>query len=162
MKHPMPEAPTSTFDNAIDSYVQRGIFRNVKEVEDEGVRVFHIAWLSEIQRITLAYDPTNRVVSFDRLLPALPGDVMAHVERKVAKRTDPQARVPDHRRITPGLGTLTVVREDGDATLRFDMGTEVGDAQALVLLVEVANNLIFDLQLRFPAYTYEHFAQLDE
>lgn len=159
----MPEATVSeSFDQVISSYVERGIFRNMKETVDGSAHVYRFAWLSEFHRIELVYDPQARTLGFVRLFPEAPEDVMRHLEDKVTQRSDPDSKVPAHRRIEPAVGVPSLVREEADASLRLDVGPDADAAQALQILVKLANDLIFDLQLRHPDYTYNHFAQSNE
>lgn len=159
----MPETnPSQEFEEVLSSYVERGIFRNLKETSEGNAQVFRFAWLSEFHRFTLAYDLTDGVMAFTRMFPGIPEDVFAHLDGQVTKRSDPESKIADHKRIDPAMGTVSLLREGDDASLRMSLEPGVDDARALRAMVKLANDLIFDLQLRFPAYTYVHFAKSDD
>lgn len=164
--------PASTADAAtaipaardvVYTYVEKGIFRQLKEVKDvpEGTKEYHFSWLSEHERIVLVLDVSQSHVTFRGLLPPTPDRVGAFVDRFVEER-GPDGKGPGHRKVDPELGVLFLERNDDGRT---SLGLVVRDgrfAEATRKLVNLANELIFSLQMRHADFTYEHFATIDE
>jgi hypothetical protein len=164
--------PASTIDAAtaipaardvVYSYVDKGIFRQLKETKDlpEGVAEYRFSWLSEHERIVLVLDANEAHVTFRGLLPPMPERVASFVERFVDER-GPEGSGPDHRKVDPELGKLFLEQDEAGRT---SLGLTVLDgrmADATRKLVNLANELIFSLQMRHADFTYEHFATIDE
>jgi len=151
--HPDGESPATVIANALRGYAERGIFAAFAAGPVRGSRqIFNVRWHYRRQ-YRVIFDAANGRLAFSELLPAIPAkSAMAAELREFVHRFSTDA-VPDHRRVDPDKGRVTLSVRDGTAALAIVIRANHHD-YCTRRLVHIAHEVFMVFLWDGPYYDY--------
>lgn len=137
---------------SLQAYANRGVFRGFSEVRHGQ---FRFTWLVRHQ-MKLSVDAAQRVLSFKRLLPAVPARSAMYAELRdfIEQRHD--SALPEHRRIDRRRAEVTCSNRGGFVSLSLKVKKNQY-AYGVNKLVNLVHELFLHLRDVYPEYLMENF-----